>query len=270
MSQAPENTPENAPKLTDEQRAVLIQAQQAAQLIHDNLALAGLCIERDAFGRAWFLADNQPLAQITSLEALNQYKERLANDIVEAEMRLHMDIPPEGIQHPVWGTVTKPSLIAALTQAKKDERISIPARERFLSNRTQATQSAFEKFPFLKDPTHPGYQMAQAAKRDPANAWLRGLPNADYILGVQIKGLLAMQAEEAATTVAKPAKPKQKPTSGQSEIASDASISRAPTGVVNSQALQVEIAKITGGKKSLGHKDFAQVLLAKQRFRNSQ
>ena len=65
MSQAPENTPDNAPKLTDEQRAVLIQAQQAAQLIHDNLALAGLRIERDAFERAWFLADNQPLARIT-------------------------------------------------------------------------------------------------------------------------------------------------------------------------------------------------------------
>lgn len=65
-------------------------------------------------------------------------------------------------------------------------------------------------------------------------------------------------------------KPKPKPTPGQSEIASDASITRAPVGVMNQQALTAEIAKITGGKKSLGHKEFQQVLLAKQRFRNSQ
>lgn len=40
-------------------------AQNAAQLILENLALAGLHIERDAFGRAWFLADKQPVARIT-------------------------------------------------------------------------------------------------------------------------------------------------------------------------------------------------------------
>ncbi len=216
--------------------------------------------------------DNVPLAEFTSLDKLNEYKESLANDIVEAEMLLYSDFPPEGMQTK-WGVVTKPALIAALTQAKKTERTAIPAREKFLQSRTSSQQTALEKFPFLKDPTHPGYQMAQAAKRDPANAWLRGLPNADYILGVQIKGLLAMQSEESAK--AKPeakttAKPKPKPTSGQSEITSDASISRAPTGLINSNALQVDRAKITGGKKSLGHKDFAELLKANQRFRNSQ
>lgn len=207
-----------------------------------------------------------PLGHITSIQALNDYSEALNNDIIEAEGLLYSEFPPEGIDTK-WGRMTKPTLIAALTQAKKDARTAIPAREKFLTQRTQSSQSANEKFPFLKDPTHPGYQMAKQALRD--NPVLRAYPNSDYLVGLIVKGQLADMAEvkpEAKATV----KPKPKPTPGQSEIASDASITRAPTGVMNSQALQAEIAKVTGGKKSLGPKEFAQVLLAKQRYRNSQ
>lgn len=213
---------------------------------------------------------NQPLAEITSIEALNQYKENLASDIVEAEMLLYSEFPPEGKQTK-WGHLTKDSLISALTQAKKEERTAIPAREKFLTTRSQVAQTAAEKFPFLKDRSHPGFAMAQQALRD--NPVLRSYPNTDYLVGILVKGQLAMQAEEQAAAKQEsktPVKPKPRPTNGQSEIASDASITRAPTGMMNQQALSQEIAKITGGKKSLGHKDFAQVLLAKQRFRNSQ
>jgi hypothetical protein len=207
-----------------------------------------------------------PLAHITTPQALSEYEEALTNDIIEAEGLLYTDFPPEGKQTK-WGVMTKDTLIAALTQAKKDARTAIPARRDFLTKRTQSTQSAHEKFPFLKDPTHPGYQMAKQALRD--NPVLRAYPNTDYLVGLIVKGQLADQAEAKPEAKA-PAKPKPQPTKGQSEIASDASITRAPTGVMNQNALQAEIAKITGGKKSLGHKDFAQVLLAKQRFRNSQ
>lgn len=211
---------------------------------------------------------NVPLAEITSLEALNQYRDALSDDIIEAEGLLYSEFPPEGKQTK-WGVMTKETLIAALTQAKKDARTAIPAREKFLTARSQSSQTAIEKFPFLKDPTHPGYLMAKQAKRD--NPILLAYPNSDYLVGMLVKGQLAMQAEEAAKPEAKVAvKPKPKPTAGQAEITSDASITRAPTGMINQNALSQEIAKITGGKKSLGHKDFAQVLLAKQRFRNSQ
>lgn len=208
-----------------------------------------------------------PLGHITTMEALHQYSEALNNDIIEAEGLLYSDFPPEGKQTK-WGPMTKEMLVAALTQAKKDARTAIPAREKFLTTRTQSTQAAHQKFPFLKDPAHPGYQMAKQALRD--NPILRAYPNSDYLVGLIVKGQLADQAEAAKPETKIAAKPKPKPTPGQSEIASDASISRAPTGVMNSQALQVEIEKITGGKKSLSGKDFAQVLLAKQRFRNSQ
>jgi len=211
---------------------------------------------------------NVPLAHITTLEQLNTYKENLQNDIVEAEMLLYSDFPPEGKQTK-WGYVTKDSLIAALTQAKKDERTAIPSREKFLTTRSQVTQSALEKFPFLRDRTHPGYEMAKQAYRE--NPVLRNYPNADYLVGQLVRGQLAMQAEEAPKPEAKaPAKVKPKPTTGQAEITSDASIQRAPVGVMAQQALDREIATITGGKKSLDGKDFAKLLAAKSRFRNSQ
>jgi len=179
---------------------------------------------------------NVPLADITTVEQLHTYRENLENDIVEAEMLLYSEFPAEGLDTK-WGKITKPSLIAALTQAKKDARTAIPARERFLQARGQATQTAQEKFPFLKDPTHPGYQMAKQALRD--NPVLRTYPNSEYLVGMLVKGQLAMQAEEAANGKAEAkssAKPKQRPTNGQSEIASDASITRAPTGLMNQQA----------------------------------
>jgi len=208
-----------------------------------------------------------PLAQITSIDQLNTYRENLENDIVEAEMLLYSEFPPEGLDTK-WGKITRPALITALTQAKKDARTAVPARERFLLTRTQATQTAQEKFPFLKDPTHPGYQMAKQALRD--NPVLRTYPNTDYLVGMLVKGQLAMQAEEAGKTEAKaPAKPKPKPTNGQSEIASDASPTRAPTGLMGQQALQSERAKVLGGKKSVGQKGLAELLRANQRYSNS-
>ena len=210
---------------------------------------------------------NVPLAEITSMEQLSAYKENLATDIIEAEGLMWSDFPSDGLDTK-WGKVTKPQLSAMLTEAKKIERTQIPAREKFLATRTQATQTAQEKFPFLKDPTHPGYQMAKQALND--NPVLRNYPNRDYLVGMLVRGQLAMQAEEAAAKEpAKGTKPKPRPTGGQSEITSDASIQRAPVGLAGQAALQAEILKITGGKKSQDSKTFAAVLAAKQRFRNS-
>jgi len=212
--------------------------------------------------------ENVPLATINDMAALEQLKVQAKTEIRWAEQWLDEDIPPEGIQTD-RGVATKKQLKELIRNARVVQEDLIPAREKFLNARDTSVKTAQEKFPFLKDPSHPGYQMAQAARRDPANAWLRSLPNGEYVLGVQIKGLLAMQEDEAKADV-KPSRPKPKPTSGQAEIASDASMSRAPVGVLDKVAMAAERAKITGGKKSLGHKDFAALLLANQKFRNSQ
>jgi hypothetical protein len=207
-----------------------------------------------------------PLPEIHDMAALEQYNQTLSRDIREAEMMLYSDWPAEGKQTK-WGHMTKDTLIASLVVAREAKEETIPAKRTFLQTQTQSKASALEKFPFLKDPTHAGYQMAKQALRE--NPVLRAYPNSDYLVGLIVKGQLADLAEaKPETKVA--VKPKPKPTPGQSEIASDASISRAPTGVMNQQALQAEIEKITKGKKSLSAKEYSAVLAAKQRFRNSQ
>jgi hypothetical protein len=243
-----------------------IAARVAAEVERDQLK-AQLAEKSEAVPEVVPVPANVPLADITTMEQLNQYRENLANDIVEAEMMLYSEFPPEGKQTK-WGHITKDALIAALTQAKKDERTAIPAREKFLNTRSQSSQTAQEKFPFLKDPTHPGYQMAKQALRD--NPVLRSYPNSEYLVGMMVKGQLAMLAEEGTKQEPKAAKPRPKPTGGQADITSDASITRAPTGTMNSQALQAERANATGGKKSLNSKDFAKLLIANAKFRNSQ
>ena len=214
---------------------------------------------------------NVPLAEITTLTQLEQLKANAKAEIRWVEQWLDEDIPAEGIQTD-RGIATKRQLKDIRRNAIAVQEDLIPQRENFLKTRQTSAQTALEKFPFLKDPTHPGYQLAQQAKRDPANAWLQSLPNADYVLGVQIKGILAMQAEEAAkagTTAKVGVKPKPKPTNGQGEVASDSSTSRAPIGALDRMALDQARKVATNGKKSLGHKDFAALLRANQQFRNS-
>lgn len=213
---------------------------------------------------------NVPLAEITSIEQLNAYKDSLTNDIIEAEGLMWQEFPPEGLATK-WGQVTKPQLAAMLIEAKKTERSAIPAREKFLTTKTQTTKTASEEFPFLKDPSHPGYQLAKAARSDPANAPLRSYPNSEYLIGLLVEGQLALQARKSAKEKPEgkpPAKPKAKPTSGQSEITSDASMTRPPVEVINRQALQAEKQKIMGGKKSVNGKEFAELLKANHKFRN--
>lgn len=215
---------------------------------------------------------NVPLAEYDTPDKLNAFKEALSNDIIEAEGLLYGDFPPEGVMTK-WSPnpLTKSQIATMLTEAKKVERTQIPAREKFLTTQNQTRQAAHEEFTFLKDRSHPGYAMAQQALRD--NPVLHAYPNKDYLVGLIVEGKLALEARKGAKVSAEakvPVKPKARPTNGQSEIASDASPTRAPTGLMASNALQSERASIVGSKKSLGHKDFAALLRANQRNRNSQ
>lgn len=209
---------------------------------------------------------NVPLAEITTPAQLEQLKHTAKMEMRWAEQWLDEDIPPEGIQTD-RGVATKKQLKELIRNARVVQEDLIPQREKFLTTRQVAQQTAFEKFPFLKDPTHPGYQLAQQAKRENAS-WLAGLPNADYVVGVQVKGILAMQAEEAAKNVTtKPAtKPKPRPTGGQSEVASDSSASRVPVGTLKQQALDNETNKLKA-KGGVSAKDFAASLAAQQLIR---
>lgn len=87
-------------------------------------------------------------------------------------------------------------LKAIIRNANRTLEDDIPQRFQFLQQREQAQKMAYEKFPFLKDRSAPEYVAAQQARIQ--MPWINNLPNADWIIGVQIKGLKAMELESKA------------------------------------------------------------------------
>lgn len=146
----------------------------------------------------------------------------------------------------------------------------LPQREQFLRTQQQISQAAAKEFPFLTDRSAPEYQMAQAAKR--ANPWLQGLPNADWIVGVQILGLKALEERKAAANKPKPepAKPKvtPKPSSDQIAVSASGSTPRVAQATVAKQNLEAERAKFDA-KGGITANEAAAFLLQKENIRNS-
>lgn len=149
----------------------------------------------------------------------------------------------------------------------------IPQRETFIKQRQQLQAQAHKKFPFLTDRTSPDYQAAQAAFR--SNPWLHHLPNADFIVGVQIKGLKALAAEEAAEAEkakakAAPAKPKVpvKASSDETAVSSTGATARVATATAQKQAVASERAKIEA-KGHVTAQEAAAILLRNEQNRNS-
>ena len=212
------------------------------------------------------IPQNVPLAEINDSAALEQLKQTAKTELRWAEAQLDDDeFPKEGKQTD-RGWVTKAQLKELVRNAKICQEDLIPQREKFLQTKAASQQTALEKFPFLKDPKDPGYQLAKQAYRE--NTWVHALPNSDYIIGVMVTGHLAMKAAEASKTVA--AKPttkiKPRPTGGQSEMASDSSASRVPVGAMAAAALKSEEEKLRK-KGSVSAKDYAAHLVRTQQLR---
>lgn len=98
----------------------------------------------------------------------------------------------------------------------------IPARHAFLQAREASTKEALTTFPFLADKSTPEYQLAQQLRRELPEINLK--PNADYIAGVLVKGLRALEAEKASANKAKP--PATKPVAPRSHAESPAAPAR--------------------------------------------
>lgn len=141
---------------------------------------------------------------------------------------------------------TEPELKRLMRQWKATKEDEIPQRARFLAQRSQAQQEAFRAFPFLKDKTTPEYQQAQAARRE--LPWLETLPNADWIIGVQLRGLKALQedaarAKAAADGKAKPKAATPKPSSDQAAVSATSSSARVSPGTASRNGIQAEREK---------------------------
>lgn len=217
---------------------------------------------------------NQPLPHITDMGKLNDLKRSAKEAIRWAEEQLDSEAITNGETITAWGqTYDKHALKAVMRQARVTLEDHVPQREQFLNTQAQARQAAIKEFPFLSDKSTPEYQMAQAART--ANPWLASLPNADWIIAMQVKGYKAYEAEKSAAKAkaTAPAKPKTitaKPSGDQTATTtSGGSPARvAPQATSNRQAIQS--AKATfDAKGGVSAGEAAEYLQLMQRSRNS-
>lgn len=168
---------------------------------------------------------------------------------------------------------TEADLKASARRAKVTLEDQIPARAQFLTARAQAQELAFKEFPFLKDKNSPEYQMVQAARRDPGNAAIMAQPNADWIIGVQIEGMKAIEARKAAAAAkAAPApKPKvaaPKPSNDQTVVSTSTAAVRQPIGSSERQALEAERMRLSK-KGGITSEDAVKFLTQSESLRKS-
>lgn len=138
--------------------------------------------------------------------------------------------------------VTEADLKAIMRRARVTLEDQIPQRAQFLQTQADAQQKAFATFPWLKDKTAPEYQLAQEARR--RQPWLATLPNADWVIGVQIEGIKSLQAREAKAKSEAGAKPKPKttakPSSDQVAVSATSTSSRLTPDTAVRQGVQAE------------------------------
>ena len=205
---------------------------------------------------------NVPLAQIDDFQALaslqQQAKEakRFAQDQLDRD-----DFEPIQIGDTVLG---RSELKAILRNAEKTLDDDIPARTQFLTQKQQSQQVAHQMFPYLKDKSAPEYVLAQQALSQ--MPWMKNLPNADWIIGVQIEGLRSLDAKQKASKTDN--KPKtamsNRPPSSQSVVSSNGGDVRMPSAAKS--ANQIEAMRSQLSKKGgVTANEAAAFLLAKEK-----
>lgn len=188
-----------------------------------------------------------PLAEHTTMDSLLQYREQAKQAARWAKDQLAKDDIGEGVQvgDKLLGRDQIREVLRKAEIAMEDQ---IPARMNFLAAKEQASKQAVEMFPFLKDPNSEDYHAAVQAYR--LNPWLQDLPNADFIVGVQVEGLKALKARQEAAAKPKVEKPKPKPipvakpSGDQTAVSSGTSTPRVPTSTAAKSALDAQREKL--------------------------
>lgn len=221
---------------------------------------------------------NQPLPNINDVTELQKFEntakeaKRYATRILEDPTQWKVVPIPDN----TGGTVDvkvhfigdKPVTEAQMRSAKYDAEAAledhIPAKRTFLTERARFSQEAVQKFPFLANKNTPEYQMVEAAKRDPRNAAILSMPNADYALGLMVEGQKAIEAREKAekaASVAPVVKPKivPKPSPDQTAVSASTAEMRAPAGS-NRAGKQAQALASLKAKGNITKEDAAKFL----------
>lgn len=204
-----------------------------------------------------------PLANIEDVNGLVQLQQQAKEAKRFAEEQLDRDdFEPIRVGE---NLLDKTALKTIIRNANKTLEDDIPARYSFLQARNQAQQQAFERFPFLKDKSAPEYVMAQQAYL--TMPWLKNLPNSDWIIGVQIEGLKALEQREKAKTAKAPVKPapavSTKPPSSQTVVSTPGAESRSASLQREKNTLEVYRQQLSK-KGGVTAAEAAQFLLARE------
>jgi hypothetical protein len=205
---------------------------------------------------------NVPLAQIDDFQSLSslqqQAKEakRFAQDQLDRD-----DFEPIQIGDTVLG---RSELKAILRNAEKTLDDDIPARSQFLTQKQQSQQVAHQMFPYLKDKNAPEYVLAQQALSQ--MPWMKNLPNADWIIGVQIEGLRSLEAKQkSAKTDGKPKTAiSNRPPSSQTVVSSNGGDVRMPSAAKSANQLEAMRSQLSK-KGGITANEAAAFLLAKEK-----
>lgn len=201
-----------------------------------------------------------PLAQIEDMKQLQS----LAQQAKEAKRFAQQQLARSNFEPIQLGdqVLDKEALNTIIINAEKTLEDDIPARTSFLQQRAETQKLAYERFPFLKDKSSPEYVAAQQAYLQ--MPWLKNLPQADWIIGVQIEGLKALQArEQNKSRGAKPGVvPSNRPPAAQTVATTGSAETRTPSST-KSQAQVEALRQHLSKKGGVSTNEAVQFLLAR-------
>jgi hypothetical protein len=185
-------------ELKAQNQALQQQAQQAPQP-----ASAPAFLSENALSGA--TNDQQLLTEVENLNSLIEWAEEGMENEAEYD-----DDGNEYVVKDADKTYSKSDLKRIRNNARKIIRKDAPARQAWIKERTSSDQQAIQTFEFLGEPSSEDYAMFMQVKNSPLyKPLVDHLPNSNFAVGLMVKGLRAVQAEQAAA--GKPKKTK-KPT----------------------------------------------------------
>ena len=187
--------------LAAENQALQEQAQQAQQA--PPPASPPAFLSENALSGA--TNDQQLLQEVENLNSLIEWAEEGMENEVQYD-----DDGNEYVVKDADKTYSKADLKRIRNNARKIIRKDAPARQAWIKERATADQQAIDTFSFLGDPESEDYGLFMQVKGSALyKPLVDHLPNSNFALGLMVKGLRSVQAEQAAA--GKPKKTK-KPT----------------------------------------------------------
>ena len=235
--------------LAAENQALQEQAQQAQQAPQPASPPAFLS-ENTLSGAT---NDQQLLQEVENLNSLIEW----AEEGMENEAQ-YDDDGNEYVVKDADKTYSKSDLKRIRNNARKIIRKDAPARQAWIKERATADQQAIDTFSFLGDPESEDYGLFMQVKGSALyKPLVDHLPNSNFALGLMVKGLRSVQAEQAAA--GKPKKTK-KPTAPAATTEAAPAKASGPKGTVKARkSLEAAQAKFQESGNMADYQNYLRI-----------